>query len=166
WDAVLDAGATPFGLDAIELLRVEAGLLIQYEDYTPGETDPYELNLNPYIEFEGHDFVGREAAKKRAADRPRRFATLRLDGDAPESGARVNQGATDVGDVRSSFSTPRFGTIALAVLDAEAARESEHVEVEGARATVGRVPIDDPGKLRPRSDPRSPVTIDSPGQTA
>jgi aminomethyltransferase len=166
WDAVLDAGATPFGLDAIELLRVEAGLLIQYEDYTPGETDPYELNLDPYIEFEGHDFVGRDAAKARAADRPRRFATLRLDGDAPEPGARVNQGAADVGDVRSAFSTPRFGTIALSVLDADAARESEHVDVQGVKATVRHVPIDDPGKLRPRSDPHNPVTIDSPGQIA
>jgi aminomethyltransferase len=167
WDAILDAGATPFGLDAIELLRVEAGLLIQYEDYTPGETDPYELNLDPYIEFEGHDFVGRAAATKRAAGRPRRLATLQFVGEnAPEPGARVHQGAAHVGDVRSAFRTPRFGSIGLAVLDAETARESEHVEVEGAKATVRHVPIDDPGKLRPRSDPRHPLTIDSGGQTS
>ncbi|MEX1262554.1 MAG: hypothetical protein WEE66_01270 [Actinomycetota bacterium] len=37
WDSIIEGGATPFGLDAVELLRVEAALLIQHEDYVPGE---------------------------------------------------------------------------------------------------------------------------------
>ena len=32
WDAVASAGAAPIGLDAIEKLRIEAGLLIAEED--------------------------------------------------------------------------------------------------------------------------------------
>ncbi len=160
WDTILEAGATPFGLDAVELLRVEAGLLIQHEDYVPGETDPYEVSLDAYIDLEGHDFVGREAAARRAAAPPRRLTTLAIEGDdVPEAGTPVMVEGRPVGDVRSPVRTPRFGTIALAVLEAAHARDGEAVEVGGHAATVRPVPIDDPRKLRPRSDPRSPVRV-------
>src|SRR5207248_1009466 len=133
WDAILDAGARPIGLDAIELLRVEAGLLIQYEDYVPGETDPYELNLDGYIELETHDFVGRAAAAVSAAEPARRFATLQMDGEVTaKPRTRVTLGGRDVGDVRSAFVTPRFGSIALAVLDATTVLEGGRVGVGGS----------------------------------
>jgi glycine cleavage system T protein (aminomethyltransferase) len=167
WDALTDAGATPIGLDAVELLRIEAGLLIQEEDYRPGETDPYELNLDGYIELEAHDFVGRTAAAVSALNPPRRFATLQLDGDrAPEPGSRVTKDGADVGDVRSAAVTPRFGALALAVVDANVALGGGRIAVGGSEGIVRDVPIDDPTKLRPRSDPLSPVTIDAVGQTS
>jgi glycine cleavage system T protein (aminomethyltransferase) len=161
WDAIVEAGATPFGLDAIELLRVEAGLLIQEEDYVPGETDPYELSLDPYIELEGHDFVGRLAAARRAVRPPRRLVTLAFDGvDVPPAGTALMRDAARVGELRSPVRTPRFGTIALATVDAALARDGEAVDVGDRRAIVRLAPIDDPRKLRPRSDPRKPVTVD------
>lgn len=167
WDAVLEQGATPFGLDAIEMLRVEAGLLIQYEDYVPGETDPHEVALAPFIELEGHDFVGREAAARRATTSHRRMVTIATEGEeVPEPGARVTLDGRDVGDVRSPFRTPRFGTLALAVVDADVVSEGDTVHVDGRPATVHRVPIDDPEKRRPRSDPRRPVTFDVAEATA
>jgi aminomethyltransferase len=167
WDAIVETGATPIGLDAIELLRMEAGLLIQEEDYQPGETDPYELNLDGYIELETHDFVGRTAAAVSALNPAMRFVTLQLEGDrAPEPGTRVTKGGSDVGEVRSAAVTPRFGALALAVLDASTALDGGRVAVGGSEGVVRDVPIDDPTKLRPRSDPRSPVTIDAPGQTS
>jgi aminomethyltransferase len=167
WDAIAEAGATPIGLDAIELLRMEAGLLIQEEDYQPAETDPYELNLDAYIELETHDFVGRTAAAVSALNPARRFVTLQLEGArAPKSGARVTKSGSDVGEVRSGAVTPRFGALALAVVDASTALEGGRIAVGGSEGVVRDVPIDDPTKLRPRSDPRNPVTIDAPGQTA
>jgi aminomethyltransferase len=161
WDAIVEGGATPFGLDAIELLRVEAGLLIQDEDYVPGGTDPYELSLDPYIELDGHDFVGRRAAAGRAARPSRRLVTLAFDGPGlPRAGNAITRDGVRVGDVRSPVRTPRFGSIALGTIDAAIAGDGEAVVVEGRLATVRPAPIDDPGKLRPRSDPRTPVTID------
>lgn len=80
--------------------------------------------------------------------------------DVPEAGAPVTEGGDPVGWVRSPTRTPRFGTIALAVLDAAHASDGRVVEVDGRRATVRPVPIDDPHKLRPRSDPRNPTTAD------
>jgi aminomethyltransferase len=167
WDAIADAGATPIGLDAIQLLRIEAGLVRPGEEYRSGETDPYELNLDGYIELETHDFVGRTAAAVSAADPQRRLVTLQLDGDrAPESGSSVTRAGTEVGEVRSAAVTPRFGGLALAVVEASTALDGGRVAVAGGEAIVRDVPIDDPTKLRPRSDPRNPVTIDAAGQTA
>jgi aminomethyltransferase len=167
WDAIADAGAKPIGLDAIELLRIEAGLLIQGEDYQPGETDPYELNLDGSIELETHDFIGRTAAAVSALNPPRRLFTLQLDGDrAPQPGSRVTKDGADMGDVRSAAVTPRFGALALAVIDAATALEGGRVGVGSSEGVVRDVPVDDPTRLRPRSDPRNPVTIDAAGQTA
>jgi aminomethyltransferase len=167
WDAIADAGAKPIGLDAIELLRIEAGLLIQGEDYQPGETDPYELNLDGSIELETHDFIGRTAAAVSALNPPRRLVTLQLDGDrAPQPGSRVTKDGADMGDVRSAAVTPRFGALALAVIDAATALEGGRVGVGSSEGVVRDVPVDDPTRLRPRSDPRNPVTIDAAGQTA
>jgi aminomethyltransferase len=155
WDAIVEAGARPFGLDAVELLRVEAGLLIQEEDYAPGETDPYDLSMDRFVDLHDHDFVGRGACLITAASPPRRFVTLVLEGDEiPEPGAAVTKDGAAVGDVRSPQRTPRFGVIALSVVDAGVANEGETLGVEGRRAVVRPVPIDDPGKRRPRAGPR------------
>lgn len=163
WDAVASAGAAPIGLDAIEKVRIEAGLLIAEEDYWPGETDPLDLGMERFIDFDGHDFVGRDAVKERAEDPQRRFVTLALEGEtAPEHGAPVEVGGTTVGDVRSADTTPRFGTLALAVLDAAHATPGGRVDVGGSPGRVHPVPIDDPEKRRPRSDPRDPITAHQP----
>lgn len=163
WDAIAGAGAAPIGLDAIEKVRIEAGLLIAEEDYWPGETDPLDLGMERFIDFDDHDFVGRDAAKERVEDPQRRFVTLALEGEmAPEHGAPVEVGGTIVGDVRSADTTPRFGTLALAVLDAAYAAPGGRVDVGGSPGRVHPVPIDDPEKRRPRSDPRDPITADQP----
>jgi aminomethyltransferase len=163
WDAVASAGAAPIGLDAIEKLRIEAGLLIAEEDYWPGETDPLDLGMERFIDFDGHDFVGRDAVKQRAKEPQRRFVTLALEGEmAPEHGAPVEVDGTTVGDVRSADTTPRFGTLALAVLGAAHATPGDRVDVGGFAGRVHPVPIDDPEKRRPRSDPRDPITAHQP----
>lgn len=159
WDAVAGAGAAPIGLDAIEKVRIEAGLLIAEEDYLPGETDPLDLGMERFIDFDGHDFVGRAAVMERVKDPRRRFVTLALEGEAiPEHGAPVKSGDTIVGDVRSADTTPRFGTLALAVVDAAHSAPGGRLDVGGFAGRVHPVPIDDPEKLRPRRDPRDPVT--------
>lgn len=158
WDAILDEGATPFGLDAVEMLRVEMGMVIADEDYVTGETDPFDLSMDAFIELEGHDFVGREAAISIAAAPPRRFKTLVLDGPVPSGGSVVTMDGVPTGTVTSAAASPRFGTLALAVLETVAAQDGTKVEIEGRAATVQRLPLDRQG--RPRSDPRSPLRVD------
>lgn len=158
WDAIASAGARPIGLDAVEILRVEAGLLIQEEDYFVGETDPYDLSMDAFIDLEDHDFVGRDACVAMAASPPRRFVTLEIEGDeALERGAIVVRGGSEIGRVTSSAVSPRLGALALSILDSGSASEGTEVLVEGRAALVRPVPVDPGARLRPRSDPRAPL---------
>jgi len=157
WDAILAAGARPFGLDAVEMMRVEQGLVISEEDYFPGETDPYDLSLDAFID-PGGEFIGKAAAVATAAAPPRRLKTLAIEGDeVPEHGETVAKDGESVGEVTSADRSPRFGVLALVVLRAEVARDGEVLEVDGRQATVGPVPFDAEG--RARSDPRHPLRI-------
>jgi aminomethyltransferase len=157
WDATLEAGARPFGLDAVEMMRIEQGLVISEEDYFPGKTDPFDLSLDAFIDL-GGEFIGKAVAAATAAAPPHRFKTLAIAGDEiPEHGATVVKDGGFVGEVTSADRSPRFGVLALAVLRAEVAQVGEVLEVGGRPAVVGRLPFDAEG--RARSDPRHPLRI-------
>jgi glycine cleavage system aminomethyltransferase T len=100
--------------------------------------------------------VGAEALAARGANPPKRFKTLRIEGDeAPEAGATVAKDGREVGRVTSPAASPRVGTIGLAILDADVAADGETLEValgDGtAAATVAPLSILDPAKARPRA---------------
>jgi aminomethyltransferase len=150
WAALVEAGGRPFGLDAIEIARVEAGLVIIGVDYQVGETSPYDVSLDRMIK-PGTENVGAAALAAYGATAPKRFKTLRIEGDAvPEAGAAVTQDGAVVGAVTSPTTSPRFGPIALAILDTGVATDGEKVEVGGAVATVAPLSIHDPEKKKPR----------------
>jgi aminomethyltransferase len=154
WEALVAAGGVPFGLEAIDLARTEAGLIIIALDYQPGETSPYDLSMDRVVKA-GTECVGSGALAAYGADPPKRFKTLRIDGDsAPEYGAAVTKGGRQVGTVTSPASSPRLGTIGLAILDAAVAHDGERSDVAVGEGTVGAevapVNLYDPEKRRPR----------------
>jgi aminomethyltransferase len=154
WDALIAAGATPFGLTAIDLARTEVGLVIIAVDYDPGQISPWDLSMDRFIKTDT-GCVGAAALAERGAHPPKRFKTLRIAGDAvPEAGAVVTKDGREVGLVTSPAASPRLGTIGLAILDAEVANDGEKVEaaVDGdtASATVEVLSLLDPNKERPR----------------
>ena len=164
WDAVLDAGQPhglkPIGLSAIELLRIESGLLFPDIDYFPHQTDPFEVRLDNVIKLDKPgDFVGRDALRAIAAQGTSRLlTTLRIEGDQlPEYGGPVTVDGRDVGIVRSPCQSPSFDmqVIAMAALDRDLVRDGQSVQVavgDGtAGATVAPFPIYDTEKRRPRS---------------
>lgn len=164
WDAVVRAGQPhdlrPIGLSAIEILRIESGLLFPDIDYFPHQTDPYEVRLDNVIKLDkAGDFVGREALATIAAQgTPRLLTTLRIDGDQlPEYGAAVTSDGREVGIVRSPCQSPTFDNqvIAMTALERHLVQDGQRVEValgEGVvGATVAPFPIYDTGKQRPRS---------------
>ncbi len=155
WDALIAAGATPFGLTAIDLARTEIGLIIIAVDYNPGELSPWDLSMDRFIKA-GTECVGADALAERGAAPPKRFKTLKIDGDVmPDYGASVTKDGREVGIVTSPASSPRLGTIGLAILDADAAHDGGKVEVavEGGAspATVEVLSLLDPNKERPRA---------------
>jgi len=152
--ALLEAGAVPFGLTAIDLARTEVGLIIIAVDYDPGERSPWDLSMDRFIRTDT-ECVGAAALRERGERPPKRFKTLRIEGEAaPDYGATVTKDGREVGVVTSPASSPRVGTIGLAVLDTDIATDGEKVEVavgDGtAPATVGPLSILDPQKRRPR----------------
>jgi aminomethyltransferase len=157
WSELVDVGAVPVGLDAVEMTRVEAGLVIAAVDYTPGETSPVDLSMDKLIALDaGHDFLGRAIVAAEIANPPNRFKTVQIEGDElPEYGAEVYSGDDVVGVVTSPTDTPRFGRIGLAILRTDVADNGSTVQValgDGrANATVADLSIQDPAKRKARS---------------
>jgi aminomethyltransferase len=155
WDALVAAGGVPFGLSAIDVARIEAGLIIIAVDYQPGERSPWDLSLDRFIRTDTEN-VAAEALATYGEAPPKRFKTLRIEGDAvPEAGAEVRADGRSVGVATSPTASPRLGVLGLAILDREVAEDGTKVEVatpEGsAAAVVDVLSVIDPDKRRPRS---------------
>jgi aminomethyltransferase len=151
WQALNDAGGRPFGLDAIEIARVEAGLVIIGVDYQVGATSPWDVSLDRVIATDTEN-VGAQALAAAGANPSKRFKTLRIEGEAaPEAGTAVTKDGAEVGTVTSPTTSPTLGVIALAILDSGVATDGEKVDVGGSAATVAPLSIHDPEKRKPRS---------------
>ena len=93
WDALMAAGAAygirPAGMLALDVVRLEAGLILLEVDYTSARHamnpeqnySPFEIGLGRLVSFDKGDFVGRLALEReRAAGGPaRRLVGLQLD---------------------------------------------------------------------------------------
>jgi aminomethyltransferase len=155
WHAVVGAGAKPYGLAAVETIRIESGLIFIGYDYFQHETSPYDMGLDKLIRLD-KEFCGRDALAAETASPPNRFVTLVVDGPVPEYGAAVTKDGDQVGTLTSPCESPTLGkVIGLTVLRSDLAREGESVEVavegETAPATVAAMPVYDTEKKRPRA---------------
>jgi aminomethyltransferase len=157
WDTLTGGGAKPYGLAAVETLRIESGLIFIGYDYFQHETDPFDMSLDKVIRLDKGDFHGKSALAETGKAPPRRMVTLALEGtEVPEYGAAVTKDGEPAGTLTSPCESPTLGqVIGMAVLEARFANKGEQVEVavgDGtATATVADFPIYDPEKTRPRS---------------
>lgn len=160
WQALSEVGGVPVGLDAIEIARIEAGLIIIDGDYVAGKISPFDLSFDGVISLDPTlEIVGGENLSKAAQAPAVRFKTLRIDGsEVPQYGASVFKDGVEVGVVTSPCASPTFGTIGLARLATEHSANGTSLDVElgeggerRARAFVSDLSIHDPQKLKPRS---------------
>ncbi len=157
WSALTSEGAVPYGLAAVETLRIESGLIFIGYDYFQHETDPFDVSLDKVIRLDTGDFHGKKALAETAKHPPRRMVTLAVDGDeVPEYGAAVSKDGEPAGTLTSPCESPTVGTvIGLAVLETRFAEPGTRLDVAvgdgSAAATVEALPIYDPDKRRPRS---------------
>lgn len=92
WDRLMEAGASygllPVGLGALDMLRVEAGLLLIEVDYTSSlharipqqKSSPYELGFGWAVALDKSDFIGKRALQAEKRDgTPRSFVGLEID---------------------------------------------------------------------------------------
>ncbi len=166
WDAIWEAGRPhgliPLGLDALDMLRIEAGLIFAGYEFDD-QTDPFEAGIGFTVALKSkadEDFVGKEALLRRKAHPNRALVGLELAGNEPAAhGDCVHVGRAQVGVVTSGTRSPLLKkNIALARLAVEYSAIGTEVEVgkiDGHQkrlpARVAPIPFYDPGKTRPRS---------------
>jgi aminomethyltransferase len=164
WDEVLRAGEerglTPLGLEALDMLRIEAGLVFAGSEFDD-QTDPFEAGIGFTVTVDKEDdFVGKEALVERRAHPQRVLVGLELEGNEPAAhGDCVHVGRHQVGVVTSGTRSPVLKkNIALCRMNVRYAELGTDVEVgklDGHQkripATVVRFPFYDPDKTRPRS---------------
>jgi aminomethyltransferase len=164
WDAIHEAGEPhglgPLGLEALDMLRIESGLIFAGYEFDD-QVDPFEAGIGFTVALANdEDFVGREALIERKEHPQRRLVGLELTGNETAGhGDPVYVGRQKVGVVTSGTRSPTLKrSIALARNAVQYAAIDTAVEVgklDGLQkripARVVRIPFYDPDKTRPRS---------------
>ena len=166
FEAVMQAGEpygiAPFGLGALDMVRIEAGLVFagcEFDD----RTDPFEAGIGFTVPLKSKtdDFIGREALERRKAYPVRTLVGLDLEGTlVPSTGDCVRVGRAQVGEITSAVRSPILGrVIALCRMDVTCAELGTEVEVGQLDGHQKRIPARivafphfDPGKRRVRGD--------------
>jgi aminomethyltransferase len=163
WDAIMEVGKPlglqPFGFEALDLVRIEAGLVFGGHDFD-STTDPFEAGIGFTVpQKKEEDYIGRAAIEKRRANPLRKLVGLEITGnEKPSHGDPVFNGRAQVGIVTSSMRSPLLKkTLALARVDVTHAAPDTALEVgrldgmqKRLKAQVVPFPFYDPEKKRVR----------------
>ena len=163
WDALMTAGAahgvTPMGGDALETIRIEAGLMSAGAEFGP-EVDALEAGLGFAVDMKKEAFVGRDAIARNQEAPRRQLVGLLFDGDEHAAhGDGVFVGERRIGTVTSATWSPSLNrAIAMARIASEFSAPDSMIEVgrldghmKRLGATVTTVPFVDPTRSRARA---------------
>ncbi|CRM58997.1 Aminomethyltransferase [Pseudomonas sp. 58 R 12] len=161
WQLGQPLGLVPLGLEALDLLRIEAGLIFAGYEFSD-QTDPFEAGIGFSVPLKSKtdDFIGRDALLRRSAHPSHKLVGLQLSGnEVAHHGDPVYQGRAQVGVITSACRSPLLASnIALCRVDvscAEPGTELEIGKVDGLQkrisATVSAAIFYDPDKSRVRS---------------
>ena len=145
WDGLLEVGAKhglkPMGGQALEMLRIEAGLMMAGNEFGP-DTDALESGLGFAVDFKKDSFVGRAALERNASAPRRKLVGLKCSGaEHPVHGDGVFVGREQVGVVTSGTFSPQLGhAIAMARIAVENADEGGELEVGKLDGHMKRLP--------------------------
>ena len=164
WDSVWNSGQAhglaPMGLAALDMLRIEAGLVFAGAEFCD-QTDPFEAGIGFTVTAQKVDrFIGAEALARRRAHPHRQLVGLSIDSQENVGhGDPVFAGRTRVGEVTSATKSPVLRAhIALARVDVGSAGLGVALEIgklDGRQkrlsAVVTPFPHYDPQKIRVRA---------------
>jgi sarcosine oxidase subunit alpha len=129
WEKCIEAGKefniTPYGTEAMHLLRAEKGFIIVGQD-TDGTMTPIDLQMDWIVSKKKYDFIGKRSLYRSDTIREDRKQLVGLITDDPkevlEEGAQIvselnNKPIEMLGHVTSSYFSPNLNkSIALAVV--------------------------------------------------
>ncbi|MFK7838358.1 MAG: DUF1989 domain-containing protein [Sulfitobacter sp.] len=162
WDAGQGHGLIPMGLEALDLVRIEAGLIFAGYDFTD-QTDPFEAGIGFTVPLKSKtdDFIGRDALIRRKEHPMRKLVGLEIDSAIDVGhGDCIHVGRAQIGEVTSSMRSPLLGkNIALARVDVAHSEPGTVLEIGKLDGHQKRLPAliaptvaaYDPTKERPRS---------------
>lgn len=164
WDTIWKAGEPhnmkPLGLEALDLLRVEAGLIFAGYEFCD-QTDPYEAGIGFTVPLKSKEenFIGKEALKRRSQSPQKKLVGLQLMGEElAENGDGVFVGRQQVGEITSGvYSAILKKNIALCRVFVDYAELGTEIEVGKLDGHQKRIPAEvvafphfDPKKERVR----------------
>lgn len=158
WKAGEPHGLVPLGLAALDMVRIEAGLIFAGSEFDD-QTDPFEagIGFTVPLKSKNDDFIGRAALEERKAHPQRKMVGLEIEaGLVPSPGDCLRIGKAQVGEVTSALKSPILGkVIALARVDVTHAEHGTEIEVgqldgqqKRLKAKVVPYPHFDPTKER------------------
>ena len=165
WDVVMDAGKDegliPAGFGALDLLRIEAGLILFGNEFD-GQVDPFEagVGFTVPLKTKNEDFIGKDILIKRKENPQKKMVGLELAGkEKANHGDCVHIGRSQVGIITSGCISPTLNkNIALCRIDVGHSKLDTEVEVGKIDGHQKRIPAKivpfphyDPKKLKVRS---------------
>ena len=131
WGRLVELGASPCGLGARDVLRLEAGLRLHGTDMD-GETTPLEAGLGRYVHMDG-DFAGHDAlVRQQESGLTRLLVGLSVRGrSVARHGYRLLHQGTPVGVISSgTFSPTLNASIAMGFVPPELAEAGQLLDVD------------------------------------
>lgn len=118
WEILLQLQVKPCGLGARDVLRLEAGYLLNGEDANPTKT-PYEANCGWVVKPAKENFIGQAAlaAKKQAGFAQRLVGFVLKGPGVPRSGCKIFYEGSEVGYLTSGTFSPLYKGIGVGYLN-------------------------------------------------
>lgn len=144
-EAVLEAGARPVGFEALDTVRIEAGIPWWGRDFDDTNL-PQETGLDEALNFTKGCYLGQEVVARihYRGGVNRKLRGLQFDGDEPPAeGTELLLDGRPVGKVGSVAVSPVLeGPVGLALLHARGAEPGTRLEVAGdGEAEVAELPL-------------------------
>ena len=159
FDAVMEAGEpfgiAPFGLAALDMVRIEAGLVFAGCEFCD-RTDPFEAGIGFTVPLKSKtdDFIGREALERRKAHPVRTLVGLDLAGGVvPSTGDCVRIGRAQVGEITSAVRSPILGKV-IALCRMDVTHASPRLASRGRATRRSPEAHPGPGRVLPPLRPR------------
>lgn len=161
WETGQEYDLSPLGLEALDMVRVEAGLIFAGYEFSD-QTDPFEagIGFTVPLKTKDEDFVGREALLRRKEHPSRKLVGLDIEANVDVgNGDCIHIGRPQIGEITSAMRSPLLKkNIALARIDVAHAEIGTEVEIGKLDGHMKRIPAKtvrfphyDPEKLKPRS---------------
>lgn len=150
WEALVKAGASPVGFEALELWRIAEGVPRYGQDIRERDL-PQETEQARALHFSKGCYVGQEIVERirSRGSVHRKFTGLRIEGPLPAAGTKLQLDGKDIGEITSSASLPLDDGsvhVGLGYVRREAAIPGKQLEWGSAKATVSDLPFAEFGR--------------------